>query len=85
MMEIYGLNQPAHLFILGNIIAAPEDSAVKWAVFLAFSYAAFNEMDLVRAALLEALKLQPAMELSPMTTSPKILAIFQELQGRATK
>ena len=48
--------------------------------YLAFSYAAFDEMDMVRSALNEALKIQPGMELSPITTSPKILRIFQTLQ-----
>ena len=46
--------------------------------FLAFAYVAFNEQTLARAAFKKALDLQPGMDLSPITTSPKILNVFKE-------
>jgi len=60
--------------------------------FLAFAYVALGERDLARASFVAALELQPGMELSPITTSPKILEVFREArdkfaasQGRAAQ
>jgi hypothetical protein len=46
--------------------------------FIGNAYVALDQPDLAREAFTEALRLQPAMELSPITTSPKILAVFRE-------
>jgi len=51
--------------------------------YLAFAYVALGQRELAQAAFGEALRLQPGMELSPITTSPKILAAFQEARERA--
>ncbi len=45
--------------------------------YLAFTYVALGEADLAEAAFRRTIKLQPAMELSPITTSPKILEVFK--------
>lgn len=45
--------------------------------FLAFAYVALGERKLALGSFIEALKLQPGMELSPITTSPKILDVFR--------
>ncbi len=46
--------------------------------YLGYAYVALGEKKLATEAFVTALKLQPAMELSPITTSPKILDIFNE-------
>ena len=48
--------------------------------YLAFAYVAFGETPMAEAAFRKALELQPSMELSPITVSPKILKIFQKVQ-----
>jgi hypothetical protein len=50
--------------------------------FLAFAYVALGQRDLARGSFIEALKLQPGMELSPITTSPKILEVFQQAREK---
>lgn len=50
--------------------------------FLAFAYVALGERELARAAFIAALELQPGMEMSPITTSPKILEVFEEAQQK---
>jgi phage tail protein X len=46
--------------------------------YLGFAYVALDKKALARDSFTEALKLQPGMELSPITTSPKILEVFLE-------
>ncbi|MBN2718968.1 MAG: hypothetical protein JXX14_24185 [Deltaproteobacteria bacterium] len=48
--------------------------------YLAFAYVAFGETPMAEAAFRKALDLQPSMELSPITVSPKILKVFQKVQ-----
>jgi tetratricopeptide (TPR) repeat protein len=48
--------------------------------YLAFAYVAFNDFELAKEAFEKALLLQPSMELSPITTSPKILKVFNEVK-----
>ena len=48
--------------------------------YLAFAYVAFDETPMAESAFREALELQPSMELSPITVSPKILQVFQKVQ-----
>jgi hypothetical protein len=50
--------------------------------YLAFAYVALGERNLARGAFIEALELQPGMELSPITTSPKILEVFREARDK---
>ena len=45
--------------------------------YLAFAYVAFGDMAQARETFRHALDLQPGMELSPITTSPKILKVFR--------
>jgi hypothetical protein len=48
--------------------------------YLASAYVAFGDRDAAVAVFREALGKQPDMELSPITTSPKILEAFREAQ-----
>ncbi|MBN2529847.1 MAG: hypothetical protein JXR76_25880 [Deltaproteobacteria bacterium] len=50
--------------------------------YLAFAYVAFDEKPLAESAFRKALELQPSMELSPITVSPKILQVFQKVQNK---
>ncbi|MFO8072910.1 MAG: LysM domain-containing protein [Polyangia bacterium] len=45
--------------------------------YLAFAYVALGQRELAVEAFASALELQPAMELSPITTSPKIIEVFR--------
>jgi ribosomal protein L15/phage tail protein X len=51
--------------------------------YLASAYVAFGDVEAAVAAFLEALVKQPDMELSPITTSPKILEVFRDAQRKA--
>ena len=51
--------------------------------YLASAYVAFDDRDAAVAVFLEALARQPDMELSSITTSPKILEAFREAQRQA--
>ena len=51
--------------------------------YLASAYVAFGDTEAALAMFLEALARQPDMELSPITTSPKILQVFREAQQKA--
>jgi tetratricopeptide (TPR) repeat protein len=51
--------------------------------YLASSYVAFGEREEAIAVFRQALAKQPDMELSPITTSPKILEAFREAQRQA--
>jgi tetratricopeptide (TPR) repeat protein len=51
--------------------------------YLASAYVAFGDRAAAVAAFREALAKQPEMELSPITTSPKILEVFREAQRLA--
>jgi nucleoid-associated protein YgaU len=53
--------------------------------FLGFAYVALGVRDLAVGAFIAAIELQPDMELSPITTSPKILAVFREAREKAAK
>lgn len=53
-------------------------------MYLAFAYVALAEKDLAEQAFLKALRLQPGMDLSPITTSPKILEIFTKAKRIAS-
>jgi hypothetical protein len=50
--------------------------------YLAFAYVAFDEIPMAESAFQRALELQPSMELSPITVSPKILQVFQKVQKK---
>jgi len=50
--------------------------------YLAFAHVAFGQREEALEAFGLALEIQPEMELSPITTSPKILEVFREAQGR---
>ena len=51
--------------------------------YLASAYVAFGEREAAVAVFRQALAKQPEMELSPITTSPKILEAFREAQRQA--
>ncbi|MBN2802522.1 MAG: hypothetical protein JXR91_05475 [Deltaproteobacteria bacterium] len=53
--------------------------------YLGFSYVAFDKNSMAKAMFINALKLQPSMELSPITVSPKILQVFMEAENSLTK
>lgn len=50
--------------------------------YLGFAYVALDRKSLARESFTEALKLQPGMELSPITTSPKILEVFLDAKNK---
>jgi hypothetical protein len=50
--------------------------------FLAFAYVALGERKLALGSFISALTMQPGMELSPITTSPKILEVFREAHDK---
>jgi phage tail protein X len=51
--------------------------------YLAFAYVALGARQMAHGAFIEAIALQPGMELSPITTSPKILEVFHEAREKA--
>ena len=51
--------------------------------YLGFAYVALDRKDMAKESFIEAVKLQPGMELSPITTSPKILEVFLEAKEAA--
>ncbi|MCP4674288.1 MAG: hypothetical protein GY854_01975 [Deltaproteobacteria bacterium] len=51
--------------------------------YLGYAYVALGEKKLAIQAFITALKLQPTMELSSITTSPKILDVFNEARKAA--
>jgi tetratricopeptide (TPR) repeat protein len=53
--------------------------------YLAYAYVALGEKSLAVAAFKRALTLQPDMELSTITNSPKILAVFNEAKQALVK
>ncbi len=76
-LEIVSLGQA---LIGGTQLTNPQRVGVY--KYLAFAYVAFDETGLARQAFENALELQPSMELSPITVSPKIMTVFQEVQTR---
>ncbi len=48
---------------------------------LAFCYVAFDKPRLAKLEFLEALTINPKLELDPMLTSPKIIKVFQEAKS----
>lgn len=52
--------------------------------YLAIAYVALGDRPSAVTHLAEALKLQPEMELSPLTTSPKILELLKEIRSEST-
>lgn len=73
----------SHKLLGTNKLTNPQQIGVY--KYLAFAYIAFGEIELAKEAFKSALKLQPSMELSPITTSPKILTIFQEVQQKVVQ
>ena len=65
----------------GGKLTVPQQVGV--AKFLASAYVAFGDREAAIGAFAGALAKQPDMELSPITTSPKILDAFREAQRRA--
>ena len=59
----------------GNLTSPQQIGVYK---YLSFAYVALGNLKLAFNAFKRALELQPSMELSPITTSPKIMKIFQE-------
>lgn len=53
--------------------------------YLGFAYVAFNENQLAIEAFQQALILQPGMVLSPITTSPKIVDVFDQARKSLKK
>ena len=53
--------------------------------YLAFAYVALGETTLAFLAFQKALELEPEMELSPITTSPKIRVVFKQAKSAIQK
>jgi hypothetical protein len=53
--------------------------------YLAYAYVALDEPDMARTAFRRALELQPDMELSAITSSPKILEVFKKAKREIEK
>jgi tetratricopeptide (TPR) repeat protein len=51
--------------------------------YLAFAYVALGQREPAVEAFASALELQPTMELSPITTSPKIIEVFRRAREKA--
>jgi tetratricopeptide (TPR) repeat protein len=66
----------------GNL-TVPQEIGVNY--YLGYAYVALREIDSARKAFKRALELQPSMELSPITTSPKILDVFREARKEVLK
>jgi len=58
-----------------------EDDVCKTYRFLAYCYITLGERDLGRRALEQALAIRPSLKLDPTYTSPKILKVFEQVQG----
>jgi hypothetical protein len=71
----------ASLLLGAGKLTVPQQVGV--AKFLASAYVAFGDREAAVAAFAAAIAKQPDMELSPITTSPKILDAFREAQKRA--
>lgn len=65
----------------GGGLTVPQEVGVT--KYLASAYVAFGEREAAIEAFAAALAAQPEMELSPITTSPKVLEAFREAQKRA--
>ena len=65
----------------GGLLTVPQQVGAH--KYVAFACVALGEREQALAAFVEALGLQPAMELSPITTSPKILEVFRAARERA--
>jgi hypothetical protein len=65
----------------GGLLTVPQQVGVHKHV--AFACVALGEREQALLAFVAALALQPAMELSPITTSPKILEVFRTARERA--
>jgi tetratricopeptide (TPR) repeat protein len=79
-VELIGIAQR----LLGSTpLTAPQEIGVH--TYLAHGYVALGERTLAVSAFMRALELQPGMELSPITTSPKVLAAFEEARSRIVR
>lgn len=65
----------------GGLLTVPQQVGVN--KYVAFACVALGEREQALLAFVAALALQPAMELSPITTSPKILEVFRAARERA--
>ena len=69
----------AHRLIGRGMLTVPQQIDVR--KYLGFAYVALDEPQLALEAFTKAIALQPAMELSTITTSPKILRVFHEAKN----
>jgi len=70
-----------HALLGGGLLTVPQQVGVLTQV--AFACVALGERERALDSLVRALELQPAMELSPITTSPKIIEVFRAARERA--
>jgi tetratricopeptide (TPR) repeat protein len=73
----------AHHLIGRGKLTVPQQIGVH--KYLGFAYVALGQKQLAIEAFTKAIVLQPAMELSTITTSPKILKVFHEAKDRFRK
>jgi phage tail protein X len=66
--------------LAGGLLTVPQHVGVL--KYVAFACVAFGERERAVTAFAKALEIQPAMELSPVTTSPKILEVFRVARER---
>ena len=89
------LGKGIHLYFAGEYRAAMqslmealkrglkrEDDICKTYRFLAYCHIALGEKDLGKRAFKKALAIHPSLKLDPTYISPKIMGIFEEVQGR---
>lgn len=65
----------------GGLLTVPQQVGVL--KYVAFACVALGERERAVASFVRALELQPAMDFSPITTSPKILEVFRAARERA--
>ena len=89
LKEQFGKGQYVEMIATGQLLLVKGGltNAQKVGVhqFLAFAYVALGSKQIAMESFYEALKLQPDMDLSPLTTSPKILAVFRQARETAPK
>ncbi len=67
----------------GGALSIPQQIGVH--KYMAYAYVALDEPTLAVEEFIAALELQPEMELSPITTSPKILVVYKDARQRVQK
>jgi len=79
------LEVPLRLIRLLSQGQAADEQLAEAFKLLAITYVALDRNKLATRAFIEALLLNPALQVNPMTTSPKVIKVFKDARGRMKK